>query len=277
MSEPEVEARAKEMGWAPKEEWRGKPEHWIDADTFVARGEEILPIVKENNKRLQSEVSILKNELMEAKETIKASSEAIEELKNLNSVDTRKKMEEQKTALKSQLVEAKKEGDHVKEVELQDQLDIHNAALREAQKEPPKPEPKVVPKATEDPAFVAWKQDNPWFGTEVRKSSIAVAIATEMRADPQYNNLTGKSFFDKVSEEVDRTLGGGQQRRSKVEGANGAGGSGGGREATHSFADLPQDAKDACKRTASRVVGKGRAFATESDYQKHYTQKFFEE
>jgi hypothetical protein len=278
METEQVEAKAREMGWRPKEEWHGRPDGWQDAETFVARGEEILPIVRSQNKQLRSEVDDLKAKLAEATTILQASQESIEALKELNSAETRKKMEEQKATLKTQLVAAKEAGDHAREVELEDQLDTHNAALREATKTA-EPEPKkTTPKATEDPGFIAWKKENPWFGTETRKSSIAVAIATEMRADASYNDLVGKAFFDKVGEEVERTLGGGAKRPPRVTGGGGNGEGGGGSSPGQTFADLPQDAKDACNRTAARVVGdpkKGKAFATLSEYQKHYAAKFF--
>jgi len=43
---PEVEARAREMGWRPKDEYHGPADRWRPADEFVRRGEEVLPIVK---------------------------------------------------------------------------------------------------------------------------------------------------------------------------------------------------------------------------------------
>ena len=47
----EIEQKAKAMGWSPQEEFRGDPDKWIDAAKFVARGENIMPILKENLDR----------------------------------------------------------------------------------------------------------------------------------------------------------------------------------------------------------------------------------
>ena len=43
----DAQARARAMGWAPKEEFRGDPERWKDADTFVAEAEQNMPVMRE--------------------------------------------------------------------------------------------------------------------------------------------------------------------------------------------------------------------------------------
>ena len=41
----ETEDKARRLGWVPKEEFKGDPENWRSADEFMARGEQLLPIV----------------------------------------------------------------------------------------------------------------------------------------------------------------------------------------------------------------------------------------
>lgn len=50
---------AKDLGWAPKDKWRGPPEQWVDADEFVRRGNAILPIVKKDRDELRLQVAAL--------------------------------------------------------------------------------------------------------------------------------------------------------------------------------------------------------------------------
>ena len=54
ISETEISARA--MGWRPQDEFGGDPERWVDADTFVARGEQVMPLLKAQNKKLRQEM-----------------------------------------------------------------------------------------------------------------------------------------------------------------------------------------------------------------------------
>ena len=55
--ETTTEDRARAMGWRPKEEFRGNPDQWRDADEFVRVSEEELPVLRERNRRLQEQVA----------------------------------------------------------------------------------------------------------------------------------------------------------------------------------------------------------------------------
>src|SRR5687768_16654653 len=48
-----VEDKARRMGWRPRAEYGGDPTRWVDAETFVRRGDEILPFVQANNRKLE--------------------------------------------------------------------------------------------------------------------------------------------------------------------------------------------------------------------------------
>jgi hypothetical protein len=271
-----IEERAKEMGWAPREEWRGDPERWIDAEQFVHRGEEILPILRSTNRKLQDEVAALKNEVSATKTALQNSATAIEELKKFNSEANRQKMKESKDALISQLKKAREDGNLDAEVELGDQLDSVRAAEREAAK--PKtngveeaPAPKV------DPDYPGWAADNPWFQKDNRKTALFMAIAAELRQDPANDGLKGRRFYDKATAELEKTLGGPPARRqTKVESSSQSGGDGGPKK---TYADLPADAKAGCDKMVDRLVGpkeKGFAFATVKDWREKYTADYFE-
>ena len=40
-------ARARRMGWIPKDEYGGKPDNWRSAKDFIERGENEMPILRE--------------------------------------------------------------------------------------------------------------------------------------------------------------------------------------------------------------------------------------
>lgn len=44
------EAEAADMGWTPKEQWKGNPDNWKDAETYVKHGEDIVRITKSQLK-----------------------------------------------------------------------------------------------------------------------------------------------------------------------------------------------------------------------------------
>jgi hypothetical protein len=57
---PEIAQRAKMMGHIPKEEFRGDPEKWVDADKYVERAENLMPILKSQLGKYENEISSLK-------------------------------------------------------------------------------------------------------------------------------------------------------------------------------------------------------------------------
>lgn len=269
-----IEARALEMGWIPKEQFRGDLSKWTDAAAFVERGETLLPILQARERKQANELAQVKGALRELTERYKASQEAIQALVEYNSTENLNKVKAQRQELKEQLKAAKKEGDTDREVELQDQLAATSAAIQTAEtkhKDPPVKPAAPSSEPAEDPAFKSWLAENTWFGVDHRKSALAQGIATELRQSG--TKLVGKAFYDKVSEEVDKFFNAGSTT-SRVEGGRNGSGSGGGGK-TKSFASLPQEAKDACARFAQRVVGPGRAYAKVEDFQAKYAQDYF--
>lgn len=263
--EASFEVRAKEMGWSPKEQFRGDPEKWIPAEEFVRRGEELLPIVRADNRKLRDEVGSLRGETQNLKSQLKAAQESIDALKEFNSAANREKVEAARRETARALKEAQSEGDTEKVLELQDQLEEQTTALREA-----KAQPKAPPTPPqEDPIFSQWKAENDWYGKDRRKTAFATGVAEDLRANGE--KATGRAFLDKVAAEVDKQF---NERplAGKVEGDAQPGNSGGPRG--RSFADLPADAKAACDRMATRLVGDGRAFKTIADWRKHYAAEY---
>jgi hypothetical protein len=65
LSETEIEAEAKGMGWSPLEEWRGDPDNWVTAEEFVERGKTVMPILKARNAELEQKLDNLSNQFTE--------------------------------------------------------------------------------------------------------------------------------------------------------------------------------------------------------------------
>jgi hypothetical protein len=62
----DFDAEARELGWLPKEEFKGDATRWTDAETFVRKGETVLPLIKAQNKALKREVEDLKKQFRQA-------------------------------------------------------------------------------------------------------------------------------------------------------------------------------------------------------------------
>ena len=91
MAEPgEVEQRAVETGWRPLTEWTGAPDRWVDAETWVRRGEEMLPILKANNRKLEQELARTRSEISQLVQSVQEGQESIKALKEYHDEDVRR-------------------------------------------------------------------------------------------------------------------------------------------------------------------------------------------
>lgn len=66
-SGPSIEDRAKEMGWRPLSEFKGDESRFVDAETFVKKGEEVLPIIKANARKAEAELADMRATFAEFK------------------------------------------------------------------------------------------------------------------------------------------------------------------------------------------------------------------
>lgn len=271
-----IEAKAKSMGWVPKEEFRGDPERFTDAAEYVRRGEEMLPIVRAENRRLQEQLNLQAQHQRQLEADARAAKEAVEALKQSNAAIAEQKRKDQQKEIRRQLAEARKAENTELELQLEEQL--------EELRQPPKEEPakQGTQQQQTAPAIDASTQqfmaENSWFGTDKRRTALAMAIGQELRNDPANAGLQGAAFYAKVKEEVfkEMPLPGQARQTSKVEsGSSRAGSSNGGGGSGQTYSDLPADAKAACERQASKIVGKGRAYETMADWRKAYAELYF--
>lgn len=267
---PEVQAQAEKIGWIPPARFKGDPERFVDASLYIERGETVLPIVREHNRRLQEQVVGLQGEVGATKTALKAAQAAIEQIEERHTVSTQKAVERARAEVKAQLAAASEAGDHQGVADLTEQLVDLNQALPEPVKK------QVVAPAAQplDPELVTWMTENPWFEKDKRKTALALGIASELR-DGGFT-AKGRVFFDKVKEELDAMLSPSAPRGDKVDGARG-GAEGEGRSAggKKGYAALPADAKVACDADGKRFVGEGKKYKTSAEWRDRYATLYF--
>jgi len=269
---PEIQARAEKLGWIPPSRFKGDPERFIDADAYVERGETVLPIVKEQNKRLQAEVESLKANQTKTEAALSAATKAIEEIEERHTVATQKAVENARRQVKAQLAAASEAGDHEGVAELTDQLTQLNAAEAEAppvKKVAPEPAPFVAP-----PELADWNEENPWFGKDKRKTALALAIAQELREGGE--SSTGRRFFDKVKTEMEDSYPSAETPRSKVEGARNGSDEAPRSGTSKGWSALPADARAACDADARNFVGANKRYKTPAEWRARYAEIYFE-
>lgn len=271
---PEVQAKAEKMGWIPPSRYRGDAERFVDAEEYVARGEQVLPIVRAQNQRLQGELEALKSSQAETQAALARATTALEEIEERHTVATQKAVEKAHKDLIDRLAVAHENGDHAAIAEITGlMIELKTASAEEPAKKP-EPKPAVPAAAVVPPDLKEWQAANTWFGTDKRKTALALGVAQELRDSG--TELTGVAFYEKVREEVEATLSGGKPAESKVEGARGSD-SGVSRPGGRSgFAALPADAKAACDAEAKAFVGNGKRYKTIEDWRKRYAELYFQ-
>ena len=270
-----VEQEARNMGWRPQEEFHGPQDAWVDAEEFVERGKHILPILTQNNRRLQSELSARDQKISGLQTALIENQEAVKALQEHYKESTKRAVEQAKQEVISQLRAAKESGNIDDELALTEQLQ----GLREAEKEMAtatvaKKEPPATPPVELHPDVVAWQQQNPWFGVDNERTQNIIRISTALRAAG--NTMAPKEFGEEVLrlERVQQQLNLGSSV-SKVSGVSND--RGGTSSSGKGFASLPAEAKRECHNFASKLVGPNRLYKTLKDWETQYAKDYLGE
>jgi len=296
VAEPTNEDRAKEMGWLPKEEYRGQAE-WVDADTYLKRGESMMPFLRANLRRSEEQNRTLNQRLEEQGRMLKANEAALQELREVNNERTREAAEQSVDDLVQGIKDARTANDVDKEIELQGRLEDTRAKLREAKTKPnsdgtvvTRPGAGVAPSGATGEDFTQrqeWKDfsaANPDIVNDPIAIATANAVMIQMISKGEITaEMTPQTRWQKVADATKKRLGivdnPRREAAPRVEGSRPSGeGSSDRSTGVKSFSDLPQQAKDACDRQAkdSRLVGVGKRYKDVAAYRAYYVGKFFE-
>lgn len=263
---------ASELGWVPLEKFKGDPEKWVDAETFVERGQQIMPILKKNNERLRTDLLKRDNEIGTLRNTLSAMQGTLGRLETLHNEGVQRALKEQKAALTRQLVEARREDDVDEEIRVQEALDLTNTQIAEAAKPVAKPEVQTPTDSGLSPDFIKWKNDNPWFGEDKKKTKLILRAAEDLREEGE--TLVGAEFMDLAAERAfkeESTPG-----NSKVEGGNPRGTS---TTVVRSkgYASLPKEAQQTCMEDVDNLVGPNKKFKKVEEWQSYYAKLYYGE
>lgn len=161
-----VEAKAREGGWVPQDEWEGDPADWVDAKEFNFRGELFEKIKSQSKYTKQQE-----KELEQLKKAIQA-------LGEMNKQISEKEYERAVKTLKKQKAIALEDEDHEMVVEIDEKM----GELKEARKATEEGESELF-KETQDPAtapttppvIMDWMEDpkNSWYHNDLAMSGAA--------------------------------------------------------------------------------------------------------
>lgn len=288
MSPEEIETEARTFGWTPEEEFRGDKSKWIPAEDFVERGRRVVPILNANNKRLQQQVLTANQKVDTLQSELAATRVAIEKLEKHYTESNKRQLEDLRNSLKSQLKEAREDGNVDDEVQILGQLQDVDKTLKETKENPTPPASnsnQTPPQPNADPVLQNWMKENKdWFGPDKKKTKEVTRIAEDLREDnpdmptaeflEEVMRLYDERHAPKGSDSDDEESSTPPQRRtpSKVEGAPQARS---GSAKSKSWESLPADAKQACLQDADDLVGPGKRYKTLDEWKSKYATIYY--
>jgi len=272
---PEVEARARDMGWQPKENWKGNPDNWVDAGEFVRRGETFVPFLQHQRKKLMGDLEQERAARQNLEKQLQETRESVGELRKMSEEMAADRNERRKAELGAELRAAREAGDDVKVAELQNEL---SDVVRKP--EPPARKPEPIPPAP--PEIQPWvKQfvdgNQEFFGDSYKIALFnAAMIRRRQEGDKRTGPTEGAALLQEVRDEVDKIFGGNPARRAvdKTEGSRPAG-NGGSRSSGRGYGDMDADAQRKCDAQEARFVGPTKLFKDQASWRKHFAGEYF--
>lgn len=270
-----IEETARSMGWRPQEDWTGDPEKWVDAEEFVKRGEQILPILRANNRDLRENVLTLKQQNDKLSQELEATRNIVQGLEKNFNESLQRQLAEQRRQLRAELKDAVEDRDTDRELDIREQLDQLTEAEKaakakqEANRDKLKATPKTPPENPGiDPALQAWMEDHPWFGEDKKRTRAVVRAAEDLRDEG--DTSTGIAFYNKALERAE-----GGSRNTPVDKVSPGNSRSNAASGARTFASLPPEAREACLADVENFVGEGKLFKTEKEWKDFYVKTYY--
>jgi hypothetical protein len=276
-----IETEAKGMGWAPKEQWRGNPESWLDADKFVERGRTFVPFLQHERKKLRGELSTRDAELAAIRAQNTELATQLKGITEFNAEMAKDRQDRRKRELGVEIKAAREAGDDVRVAELTNELgDVTKT------KAAPTPPPPTQQQPPSGPAIQPWVKNfldtNEDFFANPRKVALFNVEMLERRkgGDARVGDVDGVALLTEAKEAVDKVFGGNPRRQmpskgeeSRPGGGNNPGGGGGAGGKT--YADLDAGARAKCDSQEERFVGKDKVFKDQKAWRTHFVSEYF--
>lgn len=194
--EHDYEYEAARRGWKPESQYTGPEGKWVDAKTFIDRGERF-------TKKLETEIESLKRQV-QAFEGTKA------QFRKFFDAQMAKRDQEHTEAIQAlriQRSQATRDGDDELAIELEDRID----ATKKQQQVLKEEASEAAAEKTEGASVAAGNEPNPvldefiadgnqWFRDDEVLTKHAIAVGTQLRK--QGEKALGRRFLDMVAEQV---------------------------------------------------------------------------
>lgn len=242
--ERDYEAEARQHGWTPKDDFKGDPAKWVDAETFAKRADEVMPFLKKQNTALKREMDDLKRTMKQASAFYSKAEE--------------RAYERALADLQARHDEAVEGGDVAGARKVLKELhELEKPASAETEE---KPDTKAAQQELAD-----WVDENDWYINDEKRRAYADIQAGAMGPAAEWEGGP-KAWLEELGKRVTRKF-----ADPKPNPVNGGGNRPGGKTAAHTFSDLPPEAKAAAdKFFRNGVYGEKTQAEARAQYAKDY-------
>lgn len=235
----DVEKVAQDIGWKPKDSYKGDPEKWRPADEYIRQSKNIEGTLKDSIKDLRS---------------------TVDRMANASAKQTERALQEQAARFEAQLDQAVEDGD--------------KEAARDLRKAIAKTEREIESVAKADDPEERFSKDNPWYGKDDDATAYAVAISQREAAKGKSVEDQLKAATDGVRKRFPELFEDGEKRQTlkAPPAVNAPASRSTGQRRGTAYADLPADVKAAADKYADLFA---RKFSMDpakakADYAKDY-------
>jgi hypothetical protein len=237
----DVERRARNVGWVPKDEFRGDPNKHVSAEEFLQRSDSLMPLMRRDNDKLHKRVNDLEGILKETRDAQK-------ELLEFTSKAEQRAYDKAKAELQAKAEAAAANADQAGVRQAMHEMDSLTQPFKPTAPPPPKP--------NADPVIQDWIAREHWYRTSEALKGYAIEEFGEIE-----RNHPGMTVEDMLAETKKRTMerfpekfGINRNRERPASVATPTGGNGAApKRNEHGFANLPQAAKDSFKRWKKQI------------------------
>lgn len=196
------EAEARRSGWRPLAEYRGEPGRWVDAHTFLERGNTFLPIVRQQRDQAVAENAALRSEVEQMRGEVTATRTDMQKLLDWSRKADQAGYDRAIADLKKQQREAVAGGDVTRFDEIAIQIDEMAEARAEVVQPPPAPAPTPRPAVQQNPAIDRFVAENAWFQSD--KVLNQAMIAEHVAAIEEYPGIDAAEQLEIAKQAVMR-------------------------------------------------------------------------
>lgn len=243
MSEDErdYEKEARAMGWVPQEEWRGDPDKWRDKKEFVEFGDNIMPILRSNNKMLIDKQTKSDARIAQLEQVLREYSEHNKKIEERAYERAKKEYEAGREQIMAEQKKAASEGDISKYHELETQKE----KLESTKPEKPEETSTAIPPEVEE-----WRQENPWYDEDQELQAAANIIGQAYRQ--VHPRMATKNVLKYMKQQIEKLYPEKFENPNRSDttdvGSSDNTGNSGKKSGKKTYADLPEEAKKWCDR-----------------------------